>query len=99
MFCRTGIKRHILQLRLFVPELYDVERCGTDRHGGIIDVLVEEVPDIFCADGARTVYLYTKGTKGEPPEERMKENHRCGSIFLPFLSPNILFFHFVSTKR
>ena len=28
-----------------------------------------EEPDLPYEDGARTIFLYTKGTKGEPPEE------------------------------
>ena len=29
----------------------------------------EEIPDMQYDDGARTVFLYTKGTEGNPPEE------------------------------
>ena len=28
-----------------------------------------EVPELPYEDGARTIFLYTKGTKGNPPEE------------------------------
>lgn len=35
----------------------------TDRHGIRMDVYLDE------EDGAKTVFLYTKGTKGNPPED------------------------------
>lgn len=32
----------------------------------------EEIPDLPYDDGAKTLFLYTKGTEGNPPEELKK---------------------------
>ena len=31
--------------------------------------MCEEIPDLPYDDGARTIFLYTRGTEGDPPEE------------------------------
>lgn len=42
---------------------------GRDRMVYTIQNGCVEEPDLPYEDGARTIFLYTKGTKGDPPEE------------------------------
>lgn len=42
---------------------------GMDRMVYTMKTCCEEAPELSYEDGARTIYLYTKGTVGNPPDE------------------------------
>ena len=56
-------KRKIEELNLPYDPL------GMNRMVYTVRSKCEEEPDMDYDDGARTLFLYTKGTEGEPPEE------------------------------
>lgn len=65
---RVIFQRDFGKLKVIPQKVY--YGSDTDKHGARLDVyLEEEEPDMPYDDGARTLFLYTKGKRGNPPEE------------------------------
>ena len=54
---------------VFVILITPYDPFGCNRMVYTIRNMCEEIPDLPYDDGARTIFLYTRGTEGDPPEE------------------------------
>ena len=54
---------------MFVIFITTYDPFGLDRMVYTVKSGCIEVPELPYEDGVRTIFLYTKGTKGDPPEE------------------------------
>lgn len=59
-----SVLRNVIVIFIVTYDPFGVERMVYTIKNGCV-----EEPELPYEDGARTIFLYTKGTKGEPPEE------------------------------
>lgn len=65
---KSGESYHMLK-KVIVIMIMPYDPFGRDRMVYTIRSKCEEEPDMPYDDGARTLFLYTKGKRGNPPEE------------------------------
>ena len=69
MFCFTRRKEKCLLKDVFVILITPYDPLNGHRMVYTIRNMCQEMPSLPYEDGAQTIFLYTKGTEGNPPKE------------------------------